>query len=472
MDVGGVLAGGAPRAPDVVPGPLEHREQHLGGRPGRLGLEPGPVPQDHHLLGQPEPPRPGLVGGQAARSTSSRRQLDDGQQAGPLVGRPAPRRPGPATTAGQQVEVAGAAQLVAVPGELGPQCGAPPRVEQRAGRCAGWSGSCAWPPGSGGCARWDRRRRSVPWSDSTADWAHSGRVPVARREGVDGPAPTGPSSTSSPRSFRRKVRADRARTRWRTMPAVGSATASSARPRPPGAGGAADPSSPSLVVLDRCCGSWSCLRRQPTGEGRPWRRPVPRGDVPVRSGHARRDHRRGGPPLGRAPRPGPRSGRGGGGRGRRRGQRRRPAPAAGAVPGTPRLAGRHPRHGVLRHGPVPRRRCRPLRRGRPGHGHLRGRRPGRAGRGARVPPPAGARRGRPGGRRRVPRGVLDRPGRPLHPGRPVRGTHRPHLGGGRRRGHGRRAAGRGGRRPCGGDGAEPGTARCRSRPGCRRGDAA
>ncbi len=80
-------------------------------------------------------------------------------------------------------------------------------------------------------------RRSVPSSDSRADWAQSGPGAHLRGEGLQGAGRLSSSTSSSPMSFKRKVRADMARTRCSTMPAVGSGKCSGAAisPRVPAA---------------------------------------------------------------------------------------------------------------------------------------------------------------------------------------------------------------------------------------------
>ena len=70
-------------------------------------------------------------------------------------------------------------------------------------------------------------RRSVPANDSTADWAHSGRVPIVMVRPSTVSVPFDWRTNSSPKSLSRKVRADMASTRCRTMPAVGSGKESS-----------------------------------------------------------------------------------------------------------------------------------------------------------------------------------------------------------------------------------------------------
>ena len=127
----------------------------------------------------------------------------------------------------EDVEVPRLAEATAVPGQLGAQGGAPGRIEDQAeGAQVGAVRRMAtrlW---------WMRSvsvwRRSVPSSDSRADWAQSGRVPILVVRASRVPVRLSSSTSSSPMSLSRKVRADMARTRWRTIPAVGSGKCSGA----------------------------------------------------------------------------------------------------------------------------------------------------------------------------------------------------------------------------------------------------
>ena len=109
-------------------------------------------------------------------------------------------------------------------------------------------------------------RRSVPFMASGADWAHRGRVPFdtwrASTTSVRGRS----SPISSEESLTRKVRADMASTRWRTMPAVGSGNTSSTRV--PGPAGAPAPAScPSSTWSSSGSVAIACPPAQPTGDG-------------------------------------------------------------------------------------------------------------------------------------------------------------------------------------------------------------
>ena len=143
-----------------------------------LGLNAGPSHRIHHLLGELEPPgtRPGRrrsvppPPGGASRPRPACRATSSGvQHLGAAAG----------DDVGQQVEIAGPPELVAVPGQLGPQGGAPARVEQEAeGAEVGSDPAHGHPalvhPLQGSV------RRSVPFRHPAADCAHSGRGPIAR----------------------------------------------------------------------------------------------------------------------------------------------------------------------------------------------------------------------------------------------------------------------------------------------------
>ena len=169
-------------------------------------------------------------------------------------------------------------------------------------------------------------------------------------------------------------------------------------------------------------------------------------------GHARRDHRRRGPPVARAPRSESRARRGPG-VGRAAGinaadlmQRQGLYPAPPGYPAD--IPGMEFAGEVVALGsgyePV-------VDRG-PGHVHHRRRGPGRVGGDPGGHRHGGARRHPLGPGRRVPRGLLHRPGRPLHPGPSGRRGAGAHLRRGRRRRDRRRAAGPRRRRPGGGVG--------------------
>ena len=124
----GVLPGGAGRTPHVVPGPVEHAGQHLGGRLGRLGLERRSVPQDHHLLGQLESAGPSPLGADRHQRAGhplghDRLELDDRPRIDDLSALDRDQ-------VLEDVQVPGLAEAVPVPGQLGPQRGAPGGVEE------------------------------------------------------------------------------------------------------------------------------------------------------------------------------------------------------------------------------------------------------------------------------------------------------------------------------------------------------
>ena len=202
-------------------------------------------------------------------------------------------------------------------------------------------------------------RRSVPLREPTADWAHSGRVPMDRWRASTVPVRLRSSSSSSPRSFRRNVRAAMASTRWSTMPAVGSGKTSSwtaRRPAEPGRGRLRTlvdvvlqridrhlPSSvSSLRVPDRRCPSDERAGRRASDGREVPRYPGAMRAVTIVDGDLRWNEH---------PDPSRRSGPGGRGGGGRRPQRRRHVAAEGPLPGPAGVAGRHSGHGVQRHRP-------------------------------------------------------------------------------------------------------------------------
>ena len=84
----------------------------------------------------------------------------------------------------------------------------------------------------------------------------------------------GPSTSSSPMSLRRKVRADRASTRWRTMPADGLGEVASVDADPVVAGRPGEarlldrwPAGPSASVTASAAHAQDLLARQPTSAG-------------------------------------------------------------------------------------------------------------------------------------------------------------------------------------------------------------